>query len=153
MDTQLSHDVDDWLDNHMVFNAVWCVTLSDGTNVIEDDGRPGVYPVSSWERLKTYCQRNDLFIKSMKIKFRTNERHVNVGGDGVFFCKSILAGISAKNTFSYLTGTLREGILKVVKWRVPDLSPMEFLDGSMVSYRDPEKSQECLIRVKNGRQL
>jgi len=141
----LSHEVDDWLDNHMVTNAVWCVVLSNGVNIIEDDGRPGVYPASSWERLRFYCNINELSIKEMKIKFRTNERHLDVDGEAVFFCKSLLAGISSKNTFSYLTGTLKEGILKIVKWRVPDLSQSEFIDGSMVSYRDPEKSEECLI--------
>jgi hypothetical protein len=145
----LSHDVDDWLDNHMVTNAVWCAVLSNGVNVIEDDERPGRDPVSSWTRLGVYCQTNKLFIKEMKIKFRTNEIHLDVEGDAVFFCKSLLAGISSKNTFSYLTGTLREGILKVVKWRVPDLTASEFIDGSMVSYRDPEKSEECLIRKPN----
>ena len=145
----LSHDVDDWLDNHMVTNAVWCATLSNGENVIEDDGRPNLSPVahnSSWERLRLYCKLKGLYITAMKIKFRSMERLLEIDGDGVFFCKSLLAGISEKNTFSYLTGTLREGILKVVKWRVPDLYPSEFLDGSMVSYRDPEKSEECLIR-------
>jgi hypothetical protein len=129
----------------MVTNAVWCAVLSNGENVIEDDGRPGVYPASAWGRMKDYCELNGLHVTEMKIRFRKSERHLDIEGDGVFFCKSVLAGISAKNSFSYLTGTLCEGILKVVKWSVPDLSPSEFLDGSMVSYRDPEKSQECLI--------
>ena len=146
MDPQLSHDVDGWLDDHMVVNAVWCAVLSNGENIIEDDGRPGVHPASTWERLREYCMENNLFITSMKIKFRTNEKHLDVEGDGVFFCKSLLGGLSANNTYSYLTGTLRMGILQVVKWRVPDLSESEFLDGSKISYRDPEKHEECLIR-------
>ncbi len=146
MRTNLSSDVDYWLDNYMVTNAVWCAVLSNGQNVIEDDERPGVYPRSTWERLKTHCLVNSLYVVQMKIKFRTNERCLEIGNEGVFFCKSILAGISGKNVFSYLTGRLDGRILKVVKWRVPDLEPESFLDDSMVSYRDPSKYEDCLIR-------
>ncbi len=145
----LSHDVDDWLDNHMVTNAVWCATLSNGDNIIEDDNRPGVIPVSTWTRLQTYCNKNGLYITNMKIKFRSNERGLPIGKDGVFFCKSVLGGVSGKNVFSYLTGTVEGGILKVVKWRVPDLESVAFIDDSFISYRNPKQYEDCIIRNPN----
>lgn len=145
----LSHNVDDWLDNHMVTNAVWCATLSNGENVIEDDGRPNLSTValaSAWERLRLYCRLKNLHINAMKIKFRTNERHLEIGDDGVFFCKSVLGGISGKNVFSYLTGRVDGDILKVVKWRVPDLEQVAFINDAMVDYRDPANYEDCIIR-------
>lgn len=145
-----SHEVDDWLDNYMVTNAVWCAVLSNGENIIEDDDRPGVYPKSTWERLRSYCNTNGLYIKEMKLKFRTIEKHLSIGNEGVFFCKSVLGGFGAKNVFSYLTGTVNDGILEVAKWRVPDLERVQFLDDSMVSYRDPKENENCIIRNPNG---
>lgn len=49
----------------------WEVYLNNGLRVYQDDGRAG-FNKSAWERLKQYCQENNVGIDTFKIAFRDN---------------------------------------------------------------------------------
>ena len=103
-------------------NAIWSVVLSDGTTVFQDDYRPEVYPESAWVRLKQYCKETGLYIKSMKVAFRSHEVDVGEEEDGVYFCKGASAFMTSNITNElYIVGTLNDGVLRVEKWKVPEL--------------------------------
>ena len=57
--------------------------------------------------------------------------------------------MSQDNVFSYLTGALDGDILKVIKWRIPDLERIEFIDNSMISYRNHDDYTDCIIKHDN----
>jgi len=142
----ISFEQDGWLRDTNEQDTRWYATLSDGTEAIQDDERPGLKITSAWERLGIYCKEKGLWITSMKIQFRSHIEHVGSDVDGFFFCKSIIGGISAKNANCYLTGTLSDGILKVEQWKIPELVKTPFLDDQQVQKRDPETAGICLIR-------
>jgi len=141
-------EIDGWLANHMEMNTVWIVTLNDSTIVYQDDERPGTVD-SAWERLREYCEKNQLYITHMKLKFRSNEVVVseNLSGiQGFFFCKSVLGIMTGgKNLHFYLAGTLKDDILRIVKWSVPTLQPV------WMERRDPDKAGICLIRQSDDK--
>lgn len=141
----ISTSKDDWLNDQFERFARWIVELSNGETAFQDDRRPGLAEPSGWKRLKEYCYQNNLFIKSMRLQFRSHVEHVDSEADGFFFCKSITSGLGAGITNSYLTGTVRDAILTVRKWQVPELIRRPFLDDSMEQIRDIEKSKDCLI--------
>lgn len=103
-------------------SVIWSVVLSDGTTVFQDDYRPGVYPESAWIRLKQHCQDTGLFIKSMKVAFRSHEIDIGEDADGFYFCKGASAFMTSNITNElYIVGTLNDGMLRVEKWKVPEL--------------------------------
>lgn len=136
---------DDWLKETFEHQTRWIVELSDGTEVIQDDGRPSEAE-PAWLRLGEYCRDNNLFIKSMRLQFRSHIEHIGSDADGFFFSKSIGGGFGGKNFHAYLTGTLRDGILKVVKWSVPELLRVPFIDDRMEQTRSIEEAGVCLIQ-------
>ncbi len=144
----LSKGIDDWLDDQMLSNTCWIVELSNGETIIQDDDRPGAEPRSAWERLGYYCAMDNLYIVNMRLKFRSHTEHVGRDADGFFFCRGIFGGIQ-KTFNSYLTGTLSEGILEVVKWQVPELIQVPFIDDKVKQRRNPNEAGPCLIRRPN----
>ena len=136
-------EIDGWQQNYAEMNTVWIVELNDGTIVYQDDERPGTED-SAWERLGKHCAENHLYIKSMKLKFRSNEVFV-AGNDpnikGFFFCKSVLGMmVGGSNYHFYIAGTLKDDILVVVKWAVPTLQAV------WSEHRNPDNAGICLIR-------
>lgn len=144
----VSREIDEWLDDRMLGNTCWIVELSNGETIIQDDDRPGVKPNSAWERLGYYCSMNGLYIKNMKLKFRSHTEWIDSDADGFFFCRGVF-GSFQKCHQSYLTGTLKDGILEVVKWQVPELIQVPFIDDSMIQRRNPDEAGPCLIRKPN----
>lgn len=126
-------------------NAMWVVELSDGEVVFQDDGRPGVKEHSAWIRLREHCEDNDLYIKSMKIKFRSNEIEIGTGDEGYYFCKGVSGQMFGGSTrHLYMAGALKNnGSLLVRSWLVPELIP------EASEPRNPDLAGECLIS-KNG---
>ena len=105
-------------------NTRWIATLSDGTRVYQDDERPGLETSSAWIRLREYlAERPELKIDNMVIQFRSNMIHVNDGPvDGFFFCKAALGSpVMPKTVGFFVVGTIKNGILKTRKYRVPEL--------------------------------
>lgn len=141
----VSREVDSWLEDYMLSNPCWIVKLSNGETVIQDDDRPNVKPRSAWERLGYYCGMNGLYIDEMNLRFRSHIEHVGKDADGFFFCLGVFGGLQ-KSFNSYLTGTLQDGILEVVKWQVPELIKVPFIDEKMVQRRNPDEAGICLIR-------
>jgi len=147
MSAFISTQEDSWLRDHFEHQTRWIVELSNGISVIQDDFRPGVEPVSAWERLGLYCVETSLYIVKMRLQFRSHTVPINLGHDpdGVFFCKSIVGSLGTKNVHAYLTGRLHGQILEVEKWRVPELISSQFLDDKKSQFRDPKQSGKCLI--------
>lgn len=121
-------------------NTVWVVTLNNDEVVYQDDGRPGEEIESAWIRLGEYCKENNLFIKDMHIRFRSNCIGLDSNCDGYYFIKSVRAYWgSDRNLFFYIVGTLKDNKLFTRKYRVPEL---QFDDAE---FRDPYKAGVNLI--------
>jgi hypothetical protein len=137
----LSGHVDEWLFNYMEGNTIWIVTLSNGDTIYCDDTRPGIEPVSSWVRLRNYLNETKLRIVNMYIRFRSNTVGIEPNCDGYFFCRCARGWYGDSKTLEYfLIGTLKNDILTVEKWLVPELIFEER------EVRDVNTAGECLIR-------
>jgi hypothetical protein len=99
----------------------WEAVLSDGTTVIQDDGRPGLEP-SAWLRLARHCWENGLRVRSLSVRFRSNVvRAVPDDAPGYFFRNCVKKWLSGHTVRSLLVGWLGEGGVRVTRLRVPDL--------------------------------
>ena len=136
-------ELDDYVSVYADSNPIWMVTLSNGEHVYQDDNRPNVYPESAWRRLKIYCEENDLHITEMKIRNKGNVKSVESNCDGYFFSKAAGAFLFGDETLhSFVIGTLKDSILHVRKWRLPELV------SEWGETRDPAESEESLITKK-----
>jgi hypothetical protein len=131
---------DEFMQNFAEGTPRWEVVLNNNERIFQDDGRPGMQPVSAWERLYHYCQQNGLYITSMRIMFRDNVYELPSNKDGYFFSKGI-RGILGElvNFHLFIVGYLENDQVCVTCWKVPELIP-EWTD-----IRDPEKAGLCLI--------
>ena len=138
-------EVDMYVGKFSDSNAMWIVELSNGEKVFQDDGRPGLKEHSAWIRLKYYCTENNLYIKSMKLKFRSHEIDIGKDDEGHYFCKGVSGLMFDDDTrHLYMAGALKEnGSLLVRSWMVPELEP------EASEPRDATQAGECLIS-KNG---
>ena len=127
----------------------WIVTLDDDTIVYQDDAgegelRPGS-DLSAWERLQNYCSKNNNYVVSMKLQFRSHIEYMPSNAEGYFFRRSILGGLGKPNSdrppdvFFYLVGILKDGMVNIQKWRVPEL----LLDTEVEDIRDPSDYDMC----------
>jgi hypothetical protein len=118
----LSFKDDEYTLNLMEGGGRWVVTLNDGNRVYQDDDRPEMNPKSAWERLGLVCEANKLYIVDMYLQFRSHLEHLPSNADGYYFAKSIMGSFgSDKNWHFYVVGTLKNGILKVDTWKLPEL--------------------------------
>lgn len=114
----------------------WIVQLCNGDTVYQDDERPG-FDLTAWERLVNHCKHSGLYIVGMKLQFRSHIEVIEPNADGYFFRKSILGSLGKPgdkrppDVHYYLVGVLKDDILTVSKWRVPEL----IVEG--VEERDP----------------
>ena len=128
------------------WGTVWVATLSDGSVVYQDDDREGVEPESAWIRLGMYCEENSLHITSFTIQNGTNTVRIKEDADGYFFCKGaggFLFTSDGATYQSYIVGTLKDGLLRVDVYNVPELT-IHYSEN-----RNPEEAGECLI-TKQG---
>lgn len=103
---------------------IWIASLSDGTVAHQDDDRPGYYH-NSWVRLRNHCYENNLTITNVTLKFRSHVEKVGSSEEGYFFIRAILGSL-VKNVkkppvFFYKVGLIKDGEIKIQKWRVPEL--------------------------------
>jgi hypothetical protein len=126
----------------------WIATLSDGTVVYEDDGRPDLERVS-WFRLRNYCKENSLSIVKMAMRFRSNYVECFVPADGVFFRRSCLGSFglkasdgSVKSLEFYLIGNVLGNNIHVQRWHVPELI---MSDEQELEPRPVEGNEESII--------
>jgi hypothetical protein len=124
--------------------VLWRVELTDGSVIVQDDGRPGMEPPSAWMRLQSHLNETGLGIRKMWVQFRTNHVHcLPADAEGYFFCKSALGMLSGEESFSfYLLGHLQDEKVVVQHWKVPELILLD------VEFRDPTLGP-CLIRNPN----
>lgn len=101
----------------------WVAVLSDGTNVYQDDERPGVEEPSAWKRMKAYCEENSLNIVELWLQFRSNRVLVEPkDADGYFFVKSAGAVWGNPETHhAYVVGPLVDGKIYTTTWKIPEL--------------------------------
>jgi hypothetical protein len=115
---------DDWLRERFESHSRWIVELSNGERIIQDDGRPNVYPESAWLRLCNYCDLNGIYIENMYLQFRSHIEQVGRGKDGYYFCRSVLGSLADNSNIHMFNVGVTEGDgINVTKWRVPELIP------------------------------
>lgn len=111
----------------------WIVELNNGDKIYQDDNRPG-FSLSAWDRLYDYCKNNNLYIKNIWIKFRSNIVSMPSDKDGYWFKKGLLAGFRKdngrrfKDVNFFIFGYIENNIMKVIKWRIPELIDWEYED-------------------------
>ena len=126
--------------------TIWMADLSNGETIYQDDDREGVEPESAWIRLGMYCEENSLHITSFTIQNGTNTVRIKEDADGYFFCKGaggFLFTCDGATYQSYIVGTLKDGLLRVDVYNVPELT-IHYSEN-----RNPEEAGECLI-TKQG---
>ncbi len=102
-------------------STIWIATLNDDTVVYQDDGRYPDSPVA-WKRLKQYCEQNKLFVKNMKIKFRSHTEDAGSSDEGFFFRYGCLSNPYLQKTFQeYVTGPIIDGKIHIKRWRIPEI--------------------------------
>lgn len=132
---------DEFTQEKFLSEARWTALLSNGEQVISDDGRPGA-TASAWLRLGDYVRERGLKIKTVWFTFR-NEPPVRLPDDcqGYFFCKRVGAFLRTETNFSFfMVGYLKDGVVRVKRYKVPE---MTFVSEES---RTPEESGLSLIR-------
>ncbi len=125
--------------------ALWIVTLSNNEIIWQDDDRPYVGHHSAWIRLKEYCEHNNLYIVKIQLKFRSHSEFIFCeDSEGYAFRKEAMGGFGVNITHHfYWLGILKNGIVHMEKWRVPELIKEEEED------RLPNSLLDCLILRTN----
>ena len=119
IDTRVCLAFDNYIEDRD--KGFWYVKLSDGSFIYQDENRYSDHDVA-WNRLKAYCKKNKLNVEDIYIRFRSHtEKILTNDGEGVFFRNKILAGFSSPNRFYFLFGVIKNGIIKVDHWMVPEI--------------------------------
>ena len=144
-DTQVCLESDSWIQDIEESTTLWIASLSDGTKAFMDDDRPNLYH-SAWVRLKEYCETNNLHVVKMQLKFRSHSEFVfDEDSEGYCFRKGVLGSFGSANQHFYLVGILKNGIVNMQKWSVPELILSE------TDERNPSDLSDCLIlRTKSN---
>lgn len=99
----------------------WIVTLSNNFVVFEDKQSKE----NSWLNLKKFCETNQIFIKDLRLEFRSHTEYIEPNCAGYFFCYGIQARVGdTKSYHQYVIGTLKninDEYLEITKWIVPEL--------------------------------
>jgi hypothetical protein len=134
--------VDDWAREHRLAEAVWAARLSDGTEVVSDDGRPGE-TASAWLRLGEHVRANSLRVVGLALRFR-GEPPVRLPDDaaGYFFRRSAGAFLDCPSQSFFLAGWLDGPVVRVRAYSVPDLT---FLGEEERDPADPERVGPSLL--------
>jgi hypothetical protein len=140
METTVTNNIDDFiLDKDSTF---WIATLTDGTVVYEDDGRPGTNE-PSWIRLRNYCKVNNLGLAKIAVKFRSHYEELMDFEYGAFFRRMALGSFgTTKTQLYYIFGTINEnGDICTKKWKVPELIE----DAELSDVRNVAGNEESII--------
>jgi hypothetical protein len=114
---------DEYVRERFFTHTRWVATLSDGRRVFDDEGRPGVSPPQSWLRLAAFLKENPgLRLTGLRLQFRSHhEAPLPDGAEGYFFRKAAMASPGSPTAEFWLVGHLEGGVVKVSRWRVPEL--------------------------------
>lgn len=111
--------------NPYVNDLRWVVILSDDSCAWQDDNDPRYEEPSAWLRLKSFLNNNpNLFIKRILLEFRGHMEIIEVENnvEGLFFRKAIGGDVMSASTQDFfIFGKLKDNILSVSWWMVPEL--------------------------------
>lgn len=109
--------------NYFEDKSIWVVELSNGEIVYQDDGKNSDIEYSAWIRLKTYILENNLTIKKMYIRFRSNIIYpLEDNAEGYFFSIGIIGMMSSSDNINfYIVGSLKKDKVYIKKIKVPEL--------------------------------
>lgn len=114
-------------DDFILEKVRWVVTLSNGERIYQDDNRPGEVEPKAWMRLRAYLKENNLSIVKFELQFCDHiEEAAPPNCDGYYFVQRVeaMAFTESNSTIrSYVIGFLKDGVLKVIYWRVPEIIP------------------------------
>lgn len=117
----------------------WICKLSNNEEIWSDDEY--INEKSDWQRLKDYCESNDLTIESFKIKFR--DRYIELPKSSKYFFRRMILcsfGKKKKNNKNYFVlGYENLGKIHIQKYMIPELDLWE------EEYRDIDKCEDSLI--------
>jgi hypothetical protein len=118
---------DDFTRGRFLSEPRWVATLTDGTDVISDDGRPGTTE-SAWQRLRRHCLDRGVGVAALRLQFRSHvERPVPPGAAAYFFKSSVMAFLNRPSYGCFLVGHAEAGADRVLvqRWVVPALVKIE----------------------------
>jgi hypothetical protein len=123
IDVRLSRELDSFILGDEKDLPYWFVTLNNGETIYADDHRYGDND-KTIVRLKNYCKKNELQVKTVVLKFRSHgELALSLKDDESFFFRKKALGSFGddKTSHFYLFGSVKDGIIKVQHWRIPEL--------------------------------
>lgn len=114
------------LDNNFLLeNPIWKVELSNGDFYISD--HKVVDDQSDWQRLKNFCEQNNLHIKNMWVSFRDNVKMIP-NAKHYFFRRMSLGSFydngRVDKTYQYFVvgSTNDKNNIHLIKYLVPELT-------------------------------
>lgn len=119
IDIRISTSIDDYILDRD--KSIWYVKLSDNSFVYQDEDRYGEHDVA-WVRLRNYCKKNKLNISEVFIRFRSHtEKIITNDGEGIFFRNKVLAGFASPTKSYFVFGVVKDGMIKVDHWIIPEI--------------------------------
>ena len=103
--------------------TIWVAVLSNGLTVYQDDNRSGKEAVA-WKRLFDYCQKENVEIIGMHLKFRSHLIPMPCGDDvqGYYFCYGAHKEFDETITKQhYICGVLSNDRLEYSWYQTPEL--------------------------------
>lgn len=125
--------------------AYWIAFLSDGTKAYQDEDRPGEAEPRAWVRLQEYCKEKNIYVRQIKLVFRSHTETCPESDEGYFLRRGLLGSFGAnernRNFEFYVIGQVVGDKINTVKWRIPELVIEE--DG--IETRPIEGNEEAII--------
>lgn len=122
-------------------NAPYIVkaTLTNGTEVFLDDGRPGAEPSSAWLRLRQYCLENGIKLDKLGVLCHTGYVQVVPDGQSEYFCISKMIWVSGASFDYIIFGYVTDGKIVTCSY---NKNPFTFVE---YGEREPQKYKDILI--------
>jgi len=101
---------------------VWVVELSNGSEIWQDDDRPGVWEPSAWVRLGLYVWNSENHITKFQLRFRSNVITIQPSRF-YYYTRGLLGSTSFKHPkhFSCVGHIGDDDIFDVIWYKLPEL--------------------------------
>jgi hypothetical protein len=102
----------------------WVVELRSGKIIYQDDERPGELEPSAWRRLAAYLKTESEEISVGWLQFRSHRVQVFFPGASAYYMAKLAqkSWEDADTTHGFVTGEIRNGVLRVISWKGPELT-------------------------------